>query len=500
MGRSKKALLNLISQLLVQAVTAVCGFIVPKLMLESFGSELNGIITSISQFLGIIALMESGFGSVAKTAFYKPLALNDINGISGVYNATESFFHKIAFVFFFYCCTLALIFPHVKETEYNYYFIASLVLITGISSFMQYYLGMSYTILLNADQCSYISAFWQVITIICNAVLTVILLKLDASIHIVKLASASVFVFKPIIINLYGRHKYRIDPRIPKNSSSIAQKWDNFGQSIAMYVHTKTDYLLITVFLTFQEVSVYSVYSLITGSLSSVITSISTGFVSGLGNIYASKEKANFDKIFSLYEFVNTIVTFLFYTIAIITMSSFVRIYTVNLNDAEYSRPLFGVLLIVGELIYCLRLPYYYMITNAGHFKQMKKSAYIEAALNIVISCALLPIFGILGLAIGTAIGMIYRTSKTIIYCTREITGHTIGSVLNRIVVNAIGSIIVIRVSQFFYSKPGNFYEWIIYAVFIGILSTMVLGIINIWFYRNDFDILCEKLKSLFKK
>ena len=86
------------SQLLVQLVTAICGFIVPKLILERFGSELNGMVTSISQFLGIIALMESGFGGVAKTAFYKPLAAGDHRGISGVFNATEAFFHKVAFV------------------------------------------------------------------------------------------------------------------------------------------------------------------------------------------------------------------------------------------------------------------------------------------------------------------------------------------------------------------------------------------------------------------
>ena len=47
MNRSKKAFLNMSSQLLVQLVTAVCGFIVPKLILERFGSELNGMVTSI---------------------------------------------------------------------------------------------------------------------------------------------------------------------------------------------------------------------------------------------------------------------------------------------------------------------------------------------------------------------------------------------------------------------------------------------------------------------
>ena len=143
MNRSKKGFLNTFSNLLNQAVTAVCGFIVPKMVLEAFGSEVNGIVSSIASFLGIIALLESGFGSVAKTAFYKPLSTSDRHGISSIYNATESFFRKIALIFLGYCIILSLIFPIIKENSFDYIFTMTLVLILGIQSFIQYYFGIS---------------------------------------------------------------------------------------------------------------------------------------------------------------------------------------------------------------------------------------------------------------------------------------------------------------------------------------------------------------------
>ncbi len=500
MNRSKKAALNLSSQLILQLVTAVCGFIVPKLILESFGSELNGITTSIAQFLGIISLMESGFGAVAKSAFYKFLAKDDNNGISGVYNATESFFHKVAYVFIAYCVVLAFMFPYIKDTGYSFFFVFSLVLIIGISSFVQYYFGMSYTILLNADQNGYISAFLQVLSVVLNAVLTVILLRLGASIHIVKLVSAIVLFIRPIAINIYCRARYSIDRKVPQDSKSVAQKWDNFGQSIALYVHTKTSYLIITFFLDFVEVSIYSVYSLITTSLSAVITSISTGFVSGLGNIYANNEKENFREIFSLYEFVNHFVSFAFYTIALILMLPFVKVYTANIADsAGYIMPLFGTILVIAELIYCIRLPYYYIITNAGHFKQITKSAYIEAGLNIVLSLALITYFGLTGLAVSSGIAMTYRTVFLIRYCFKNITDMGIWMPVKRILVFTATAVLAIIASGLIKFVPIDFIQWFIYAVIIGVIVVGIFGIASLVFFMEDIKTLLQKLRNVVK-
>ena len=500
MNRSKKAALNLLSQLVLQLVTAVCGFIVPRLILESFGSEVNGLTTSIAQFLGIIALMESGFGAVAKSAFYKSLAKGDTVGMSGVYNVTESFFRKLALVFLGYCVVLSLIFPLFQNSEFGYFFVLSLVIIIGLSSFVQYYFGMSYTVLLNADQNGYISAFLQIISIVLNAILALILLKLGASIHIVKLVSAVVFFIRPIAINLYCRRKYSIDRSVPQDYDSVSQKWSNFGQSIALYVHTKTSYVFITFFLGFVEVSIYAVYSLITTSLSSLITSISTGFVSGLGNIYTKREEENFRRVFSLYEFVNHFASFVCYTIAIITMIPFVKIYTSGVADsAAYILPVFGIILIVGELMYCVRLPYYYMITNAGHFKQITKSAYIEAGLNIAISLILIFPLGLTGLAIGAGIAMTYRTLFLIGYSSKHITKVPLRIHAKRLLLFASLAVVSVLGGKLITYSPSNFAQWFLYAAVVGVAVIALFGLASIVFYRDDIKTLLQKMKNMVK-
>lgn len=73
--RTKKAFLDMITSLLLQLVTVVSGFILPK-VIGVFGSDTNGLIDSVSQFIGYITLLEAGVGGVTHAALYKPLLDN----------------------------------------------------------------------------------------------------------------------------------------------------------------------------------------------------------------------------------------------------------------------------------------------------------------------------------------------------------------------------------------------------------------------------------------
>lgn len=51
--REKRLAANTVSSLMLQLCTIVCGFILPRMILEGFGSNVNGMINSITQFLGV---------------------------------------------------------------------------------------------------------------------------------------------------------------------------------------------------------------------------------------------------------------------------------------------------------------------------------------------------------------------------------------------------------------------------------------------------------------
>ena len=87
--RSKRAVYNIITSLLLQFVIIINGFVVPKIIISSYGSSVNGLIASIGQFLSYIALLDSGFTAVVKSELYKPIAEKNISKINNILKSAD---------------------------------------------------------------------------------------------------------------------------------------------------------------------------------------------------------------------------------------------------------------------------------------------------------------------------------------------------------------------------------------------------------------------------
>lgn len=70
MNRNKALALNSAASLLQQVVALICGLIVPRLILSTFGSAANGTVASISQFISITSLIQGGVTGATRVAFY----------------------------------------------------------------------------------------------------------------------------------------------------------------------------------------------------------------------------------------------------------------------------------------------------------------------------------------------------------------------------------------------------------------------------------------------
>ena len=262
MNRRKKLYLNTATALLNQVIALICGFILPRYILAYFGSDVNGLVTSMTRFLSAISFLELGIGPVIQSNLYKPLADNDMDMISKIVVSAERFYRRIAYIFLIYIVVLMFVFPSIN-TEYDFRFTVSLLLIISISTFAQYYFGITYQVFLNADQKVYVHTIVQIITTILNTAISVILIEFGCGIHVVKLASTIVFVARPLVQNIYVKKHYNINRKITYTEEPIKQKWNGFAQHLASVVLGETDVVLLTFFSTYQSVSIYSVYLLV---------------------------------------------------------------------------------------------------------------------------------------------------------------------------------------------------------------------------------------------
>ena len=261
--RETKAKLNIYISLLGQAITLVCGLIVPRLLLRRFGSEAYGATASITQFLSYITLFEGGVGGVARAALYKPLANNDKTTISKVIYEIQDFFRILGIVFFVYVVILACSFYSIAGIEcLDWISTCLLVVIISISTITQYFIGISYSVLIQADQKSYITQLIFSSATILNTVFIVILIKFGFGLILVKFVSSIVLAARPILTWLYVKRNYDLPKTMRSEKKYLTQKWTGLGQHLAYFVHNNTDIVVLTIIDNLKSVAIYSVYNM----------------------------------------------------------------------------------------------------------------------------------------------------------------------------------------------------------------------------------------------
>ncbi len=499
--RSKKALLNIVSSLVLQIATLICGFIVPKLIITNFGSDVNGLVSSITQFLAYITLLEAGIGPVVKAALYKPIANKDKTTIENILKATERFFRVIAIIFIAYLVILAFVYPIIVSTQFEYMYTLSLVVIISISTLAEYYFGMTYKLYLKADQKTYITSNIQIVGYILNTLAIVLLIKIGASIHIVKLISGFIFVLRPIAQNVYVKRKYNINLKNADKEYKLEQKWDGLAQHIAAVVHNNTDITILTFFTKAAEVSVYSVYCLVVKGIKSIIQAFTTAIEASFGDMIAKGEKKQLNKSFSEYEFMYFTIITIVYVCTILLITPFIKVYTLGVNDANYIRPLFGVLIVLSEFMWSIRLPYSSITLAAGHFKQTKKGAWIEAIVNIAVSLSLVWKFGILGVAIGTLVAMLVRTVEFVYHTSKYILERSIWVSVKKIAIIAIEVLLIVLITNIIPQvEVVSYVTWILQAVITAIIATIITLGINAVLFIDDIKGVFKLMKNLIKR
>lgn len=200
--RKKLLAKNTVASLLSQITALVCGFILPRLFLEYFGSEVNGLVNSITQFLGVISFLELGVGAVVQSSLYKPLAEGDKQQVSRVMVSADRFFRRLAQILLGYVLLLVTVYPLIANQSFGYLYTATLIAAISISSFSQYYFGIVNSLLLNADQRGYIQYNAQTITVVLNTVVCVFMIKLGGSVQLVKLTTSLIYLARPLALRI----------------------------------------------------------------------------------------------------------------------------------------------------------------------------------------------------------------------------------------------------------------------------------------------------------
>lgn len=478
--KASKGMKNIFFGLLYQFVVIIFGLITPRLLLVSYGSEVNGLLSSVKQLYAYFVLLEAGVGTATLQALYRTISNKNQKSTNEVMAATNIFYKRTSKYYLGLVLLLSVAYPLVIESEIASINIFLIVLFLGIPGVMSYFIQGKYNILLQAEGKYYVTANLSMITYVLSNLIKLLLINWGYGVVFVQLIYCVLNLFPVIYIKLYMKKHYQwLDLSLTPDFKSIGQRASVMVHQVSSLVFSNTDVLILTIFAGLSTVSVYSVYSSFYTMVKSVLFSFLNGLKFKLGQAYhISLEE--YIKLHDLFEVWYMMLTFILYTIVQVFIIPFLALYTEGIEDINYIDAKLSFLFTTVFLLQAGRSSSSLVIDFAEHFKKTKNRAILEMTINITVTLICVVKFGIYGVLFGTIVALLYRTNDMIIYANRVILKRSPAVTYQRWLTNLAVAIVVIVYFEYHPLVISSYVELFLYAIVYSVIISAVFFIVII--------------------
>ena len=412
---------NLLSGLVYQVILIVISFLIPRLYLENFGSEVNGVLSTIKQIFVYLSLLEAGIGLATMQALYKPIAEQDHGRAGAILSATNTFYIKTGVIYSAIVLLLAVVYSFFIPTSIAPLELFSIVILSALPALFSYFVQAKYRILLEVDGRKYVITNSETVLQLLSNVGKILVLLLTDSLVLIQLVYCILALAQLGYIYIHAKRRYSwLNLHSAPDFEAISQRKSVLVHQVSGMVFNNTDILLLSVLCDFKVVSVYTVYNIFFSQVQTFITSIISGFSFALGQMFhTNREK--FMKVYNVYETFYIMATFIIYTLMAVFLLPLIQIYTKGIEDANYSNVYLVILFVIMNLLANGKLPSNHVLEYAGKFEETRSHAIVEMTINIVVSIVAILVWGICGAIVGTIAALLYRGITMIWYSNKKL-------------------------------------------------------------------------------
>lgn len=495
MGNGKKSVKILVFGLISQVVTLSLGIIIPRLLIVSYGSEINGLLSSIKQIFVYVALLEAGVGTAALQALYEPIGNNNRKKVSEIMSATSHYYRRTGILYGLSILLLAFIYPLIFSTELNTMMIVSIILLQGSAGVIRYFFQGKLIILLRVDGKSYITTNITTIVRVVTNIVQIVLITCGFNIVSLQIAYFIIDLAQMIYLIRYAKKYYGwLDLYAKPDYKALDSSKSVLLHQIAGLIFNNTDILALTYFCGLKVVSVYSLYSLIISCVSNVIDTICNSVEFLLGQAFHTDRK-KFLKMQEVYETYYLAISFCFFAITLTMIPSFIQLYSKGITDINYVDKWLPYLFVTINVLMYARRSSGQIINFAGHFKQTQFRAVIESIINLTVSLICVQKIGIYGVLIGSIVALIYRTNDMIIYANVKILEIKPWKTYRKWFINTVVLICCIYFSKEIIGEVNTYVSWAFNSIKISIIFILTFFITASIFDISSYDAIINLVK-----
>ena len=483
---------NLISSLIYQVVLISLSFLLPRLYLENFGSEVNGVLSTIKQIFVYMFLLEAGVGLATTQALYKRIGEKNYKSANEVLSATHSYYIRTGIIYLAIVLFIAFVYAFIIPTSIDSGVVFLIIILTALPALFSYFVQAKYRILVEVDGRKYVINNAETILQIASNAGKILVLVLTDSLILIQLVYCAMSLIQLAFLYLYAKHRYKwLDLKAKPDFEAVSQKNSVLVHQLSGMVFNNTDVILISFLCDYTAVSIYAIYNIFFSQVQNFITSVVSSFTFALGQMFHT-DREKFDKMFNVYETFYVMANFIIYTLMAVFLLPLIQIYTSGINDAEYYNPLLVFLFVIMNLIAGSKIPSNSVIEYSGAFEKTRSYAIWEMVINITVSVFAILYMGVCGAILGTIAALLYRGIVTIYYSNKKVLKRSQMCTYKILIVNGVAFILIMLVFFVDTFRNLSFLRLLLNGVIHSIWIVGLYIIINLLFNKSAFKTIFE--------
>lgn len=390
------------SVVLIALIQGVLSFYRAKVLITAYGDNVNGIVQVALQISAYLVLFQTGMSAAYQFKMYEPLTNGEYNRISSLFSGLQKSMFKVSSKMLLISLLVVPVYSAILLNKGVRYWDTLLILAAiGIRICAPYFFTLPERCLIEIKEKKYVvitvEGVKDIVTLCAEIALmgyTKIPLPVILCVNLVFLA-LSKLVYLRYIRKYYGKD---FDLKsIPEYASTKMTK-AVYAHQISSVATSNSDNVVLSIFSTLKNVTIYSNFSLLMSYPIVVISRI----IEGMRATLALKITRNDEDSYNAFK---ELLSFSFFCICIIVpvfiliANPFVSLWM----GEEYQIPIIPLLLFALILADHLFMPTVYAARDArGLYEESKGFAISQAIVNVALSIALAIPFGITGVLSGT--------------------------------------------------------------------------------------------------
>lgn len=501
--RSKNAAKNLITFLIYEVFVFALGIVFPRFIILTYGSEVNGLISTITRLLSLINLIQAGAVGAAIYQMYKPVADNDFETQSAILYSSRNYYKRISVIFLGIAFIVSIIYAFIlKNGNLSFIEIVTAFFVLAVNGALALRINSICDIFLSSHQKKY----YLTISSIANQIIHYSFLSI---VLIFKLH----FLFINIAILLGGVVSYLLNiffylklskGKITRNPTNkqyyIPDKKYLMFSSIGTEAVSASPQVIISTVFGLASSSVFSVYSLIFISMKTIINSIQLSVSAIFGNLVKTSSDEHIAFVFDIIALITIGLGTILVSCLSFLIIPFIQLYTRGITDIEYLHYSLCVFVVFFTIVFSFRTSFGYVATVYGLFKKTCFITLFSGGSGIVISIVSGILWGMPYVMVGLICDLLASSIATIVVMKNNISWFTVRRVVIRTIVMAFFSVVGFSLYRLVSPTMENWIQWIVWGCIVGATSSVFFIVYCIMFERKQTKYLVQYVKRILSK